>query len=139
MSQKSLVPASLQSIKSLPVDFKLTSLGSSSHLEKLDAINSENSEEIFSSIPENDGLGNKDVEGVENRVGDDANEDSPYGGSSFLFEEKHSVIDQDVDAEVLPLSSISSFRIESRWGDTTSYTAKKVTELVLFSDYGLLI
>ncbi|KAL5825982.1 hypothetical protein ACOSQ3_017817 [Xanthoceras sorbifolium] len=118
MSQKHQVPPSLQSIKSLPVDFRFIGSPNSGRMEK--------SDDVASSISENCELGNEVVGGVEN-------EDSPYSENNVLGEDRSPVGDEDrspigdedMEPMASPLPSISTSHSESRWGDTTSYAAKK--------------
>ncbi|WCJ40061.1 myosin 1 [Euphorbia peplus] len=108
MPQKSQARPSFQSIKSLPVDFKFCGSPTSEHLEKLDE---QNRDAICSSIPENDS--------VEGLYGNDVNDDSPYAGDITTYE------DSDTVASPSPSYSISESPTERRWGDATSYAAKK--------------
>lgn len=128
MSQKSLVPPSFQPIKSLPGDFRLMGAPASDPLGKSGDRNVGNSNMFSSSIPGNGVLGVEAVEGVENSGGnvDHVNEDSPYGGNTISVEDRPSIGNEDLDTVALPLPSTSASRSEYRWGDTTSYAAKKV-------------
>ncbi|KAK1551806.1 hypothetical protein Q3G72_005106 [Acer saccharum] len=110
MSEKNQVPPSLQSIKSLPVDFRLIGPPNSGWMEK--------SDDAALSISENVELGNEVVGGV-------GNEDSPYSGNNVLGEDRSPVGDEDMDFVASPLPSISTSHSQNRWGDTTSYAAKK--------------
>ncbi|KAK3222510.1 hypothetical protein Dsin_009535 [Dipteronia sinensis] len=110
MSQKNQVPPSLQSIKSLPVDFRLIGPPNSGWMEKPD--------DAALNISENVELGNEVVGGV-------GNEDSPYCGNNVLGEDRSPVGDEDMDFVASPLPSISTSHSQNRWGDTTSYAAKK--------------
>uniref|UniRef100_A0A251L150 Myosin motor domain-containing protein n=1 Tax=Manihot esculenta TaxID=3983 RepID=A0A251L150_MANES len=127
MSQKSHSLPSLESIKSLPVDFRLTGSLSLDQLEKSDDVNAKNSDAICSTIPENDSLGNGVVDGVPDINGNDVNEDSPYSGNIIAVEGRPSSGDGDLDivTSVSPSPSISRSHTEQRWGDTASYAAKK--------------
>ncbi|CAB4295995.1 unnamed protein product [Prunus armeniaca] len=132
MSQKPRAPASFQSLKSLPADFRFSGLPASDRFGKSDDGNLGNSNVISSSIPENGGLGDIDVaeEGVEGSPGalgdmDQVNDDSPYSGNTISIEDGPSRGDEDLDSVAPSLPSISSSRRERRWGDTTPYAVKK--------------
>ncbi|GAV72279.1 Myosin_head domain-containing protein/IQ domain-containing protein, partial [Cephalotus follicularis] len=116
MSPKSRSPASLQSIKSLPVDFRFMGSGDDVCLGNVDA--------VCSSNPENGDSGGEGVaSGVDNV--DQVNEDSPYGGNAIVVEERPSIGDEDLDSSHVPSPSVSASPRECRWGDTTSYAGKK--------------
>lgn len=128
MSQKSRAPPSFQSIKSLPGDFRFTGSPASDRFG--DDGNAGNSNIIFSSIPENGDLKDSIAEGFEGSPGllgdmDQVNDDSPYSGNTISTEDRQSRGDEDLDSVTPPLPSISLFRTERRWGDTTSYAGKK--------------
>lgn len=128
MSQKSRAPPSFQSIKSLPGDFRFTGSPASDRFG--DDGNVGNSNIIFSSIPENGDLKDSFAEGFEDSPGplgdmDQVNDDSPYSGNTISTEDRQSRGDEDLDSVTPPLPSISLFRTERRWGDTTSYAGKK--------------
>ncbi|KAJ8759271.1 hypothetical protein K2173_006791 [Erythroxylum novogranatense] len=127
MSQQSLVHPSLQAIKSLPVDFRFIGSSSPDGLEKPDSFNAEHRDSTCSVISQNNGIENRDVEAVEGRVVNDANEDSPYSGcgNTFPVEGRPSVGDEDLNTETSPLPSILPSCSEQKWADTTSYAAKK--------------
>ncbi|EXB96390.1 Myosin-2 heavy chain [Morus notabilis] len=127
MSQKSRSPLSFQSIKSLPGEFRFMGSPTSDRFEKFSDAKSRNSDVTSSSIPENGGSGDEVVEGVENSVGnvDQVNEDSPYRRNIISPEDRTSSGDEDSDSVAPPVPSISASRREHRWGDTTSYAAKK--------------
>lgn len=128
MSQKSLVPPSFQSIKSLPGDFILKGAPASNPFGKSGDRDLGNSEMFSSSIPGNGVLGAEAVERVEDSGSnmDHVNEDSPYSGNTISVEDRPSIGNEDLDTVALPLPSTSASRSEYRWGDTTSYAAKKV-------------
>lgn len=128
MSQKSRAPPSFQSIKSLPGDFRFTGSPASDRFG--DDGNVGNSNIIFSSIPENGDLKDSFAQGFEDSPGplgdmDQVNDDSPYSGNTISTEDRQSRGDEDLDSVTPPLPSISLFRTERRWGDTTSYAGKK--------------
>lgn len=130
MSKKSSASPSFQSIKSLPGDFRFMGSPTSDRSEKV-----RNSDVTSTSIPENGSSGDETVEGVENSVGnvDQGNEDSPYGRNIVSAEDRPSSGDEDSDSVTPPVPSISASRREHRWGDTTSYAAKKVLSRFCFS------
>ncbi|KAM5566371.1 myosin-1-like [Rosa sericea] len=128
MSQKSRFTPSFQSIKSLPGDFRFSGAPASDRFGDDD--NVRNSNIISSSIPENGELKDSIAEGVEGSPGplgdmDQVIDDSPYSGNTISTEDRQSRVDEDLDSVTPPLPSISSFRTERRWGDTTSYAGKK--------------
>ncbi|KAJ4830636.1 hypothetical protein Tsubulata_036747 [Turnera subulata] len=112
MSQQSRVLPSLQSIKSMPVDFRFVGSPTSDRSAK------------FNGIPENDELRNAVSEGVVNGV-NGVNDDSPYSESAILNEERPSIGDEDLETVVSPSSLIPKSRIQRRWDDVNSYGVKK--------------
>lgn len=129
MSQKVSVPHSLQLIKSLPGDFRMMGAPASSDPFGESGHGVLGNSEIFSSRnPGNGFLGAEAVERVENSSinMDQVNEDSPYGVNTVSVEDRPSVDNEDLDSMALPSPSVSASRSEHRWGDTTSYAAKKV-------------
>ncbi|KAJ7942630.1 myosin 1 [Quillaja saponaria] len=127
MSQKSKVPSSFQSIKSLPTEFRFSGHPSFDRLRKPIDIDSGNSKITASSIPENGAVLEELALDVQDRVGDmnPLNDDSPYNGKTTLIEERPSLSDHDLYSVSSPLPSITPSPSEHRWSDTTSYTAKK--------------
>ncbi|XP_044494228.1 myosin-1-like [Mangifera indica] len=118
MLQKTLVPPSFQSIKSLPVDHRFMGSPASDRYEKSNGVNLNIGDVIGSSSLKNSQTGNEVVETVDN-------EDSPYNGNNVLVEHRPSTGDEDLDSMALPMPSFSASRSDCRWGDTTSYAAKK--------------
>ncbi|KAK3012885.1 hypothetical protein RJ639_009235 [Escallonia herrerae] len=112
MSQKAL-----QSIKSLPVEFRL--VGSPS-----DAANSGNSRGIFESTPENGESRGKVVKGYD-EMADPDDDESPYSSVALSVEERPSVSDENLITAASPLRSFGASRADSEWSDTTSYVSKK--------------
>lgn len=55
-----------------------------------------------------------------------AGEDSPYGGEVGMVEHGAPKDVEESDSVASTLPSISASHSESKWGDTTPYTAKKV-------------
>ena len=113
MSQNSQALPSLQSIKSLPVDFRFTG-------------NVGDSVAMYSSIPEHDSSRDGAGDGDLDIVGIDVNEDSPYSGNANSVGDRPSVGDEDFVTVTLPSPSISTSHTERRWADTASYPTKKV-------------
>ncbi|KAF5450122.1 hypothetical protein F2P56_030498 [Juglans regia] len=127
MSQHSRVPPSFLSIKSLPGEFRFSGSPSSERLEKPDDGNLGNIHVISSIISENGDPGDGAVQGVEGSIGemDQVIEDSPYGGNAVSVEYRPLMGDEDLDSVASHLPSISASHSDRRWGDTTSYAAKK--------------
>ncbi|KAG6773655.1 hypothetical protein POTOM_020947 [Populus tomentosa] len=122
LQKKSQVLPSFQSIKSLPVDFRIVGSPTSEQSENANLVNSNTA---CLSVPEKNDLGNGLVEGAEDSVGNDVNEDSPYSQAAILVEQRPSVGDEDLDTVPTPLPLVSTFHRERRWADTSSYAAKK--------------
>ncbi|KAJ6996761.1 myosin-1-like [Populus alba x Populus x berolinensis] len=122
LQKKSQVLPSFQSIKSLPVDFRIVGSPASEQSENANLVNSNTA---CLSVPEKNDLGNGLVEGAEDSVGNDVNEDSPYSQAAILVEQRPSVGDEDLDTVPTPLPLVSTFHRERRWADTSSYAAKK--------------
>ncbi|KAF9678742.1 hypothetical protein SADUNF_Sadunf07G0067300 [Salix dunnii] len=125
MLPKSQILPSLQSIKSLPVDFRFVGSPTSERLEKSVDVNSLYSNTVCLSIPEENDIGNGLVEGAETSVGIDVSEDSPYSGTANLIEQRPTVGDEGLDTVVMPLPTISTSSRECRWADTSSYATNK--------------
>lgn len=114
MSQK--VTPSMQSLKSLPADYRFDGSPASDRLE-----NSYGSNVCLtnSSIPRKSGLRNG-VNRTDTTAGD--SEDSPYSGHSVSIEEDSLTGDVDSGAATMPLPQSD----ERRWSDTSAYARKKV-------------
>ncbi|VVA98280.1 unnamed protein product [Arabis nemorensis] len=116
MSQK-VVP-SMQSLKSLPADYRFDGSPASDRLE-----NSSGASVCLtnSSIPRKSGLRNE-VSRTDTANGD--SEDSPYSGHNVSIEEESLTDDVDPGAAAppLPLSD------ERRWSDTSAYARKKILQ-----------
>ncbi|CAL5354342.1 unnamed protein product [Camellia sinensis] len=127
MSQKIPVSPSLQAIKSLPVDFRFMGSPTPRPSESFDAVNPSNSNMIPNAIPENGDVAREVVEGSEevnnNMVPD--NDESPYSRFNVTVEARPSVGDEDLDLATTPLRPFAPLRTESKWSDTTPYSAKK--------------
>uniref|UniRef100_A0A5B7AAI2 Putative myosin-1 n=1 Tax=Davidia involucrata TaxID=16924 RepID=A0A5B7AAI2_DAVIN len=124
MSQKAQVSPSLQSIKSLPVEFRFMGLPTSHGFDKSDAVNANNTNMIPDSIPENGELAAEVVRNTDNNMDQD-NDESPYGRLTLSVEEGPSIVDEDLNTATSSLQSFVPSRTESKWSDTTSYVAKK--------------
>lgn len=112
----------LQSIKSLPVDFRVGSPNSELR-GKSSGVNSNNGRVIMSeSIAENVETLNEVVEGN----ADADNDDSPYSSLNASLEVRPSVVGDDLNSEASSLRSVGLSRVDSKWSDTKTYSAKKV-------------
>ena len=130
-ASKSRSPPSLQSIKSLPVDFRFTGSPASGVSGRYDDANTDNSNVICESIPENGDLCGEVDGGIEDSAGEmyQANGDTPYDRKTIATDERPSVSDEDLGLVAPHLHSSAPSRSEFRWSDTTSYAAKKVFSL----------
>lgn len=126
MSEKVQGSRYLQSIKSLPVDFRVGSPNSESR-EKSSGVNSNNARVIMSesSIAENVETLNEVVEGNV----DADNDDSPYSSLNASTEGRPSVVGDDLNSEASSLRSVGVSRVDSKWSDTKTYSAKKVVSI----------
>lgn len=120
MSQKVQGSRYLQSIKSLPVDFRVGS-PNSEFQEKSSAVNSSNAGVMSQSIAENVETLNEVVEG---NVDTDT-DDSPYSILNASLEGRPSAVDNDLNSEPSSLRSVGPSLVDSRWSDTKTYSAKK--------------
>lgn len=127
MSQKPHVLPCLQSVKSLPVDFRLVGSPEPHSLGKVDDVNIGKTEMISDLIPENGELGTGDI-GDKIARNDD---ESPYSSVNMILEEEAFARDQSLNSASAPLHSLIPFRNESKWNDTTYYVGKKVTSSFL--------
>lgn len=126
MSEKVQGSRYLQSIKSLPVDFRVGS-PNSEFREKSSGVNSNNARVIMSesSIAENVETLNEVVEGNV----DADNDDSPYSSLNASLEGRPSVVGDDLNSEASSLQSVGLSRVDSKWSDTKTYSAKKVVSI----------
>lgn len=126
MSEKVQGSRYLQSIKSLPVDFRVGS-PNSEFREKSSGVNSNNARVIMSesSIAENAETLNEVVEGNV----DADNDDSPYSSLNPSLEGRPSVVGDDLNSEASSLRSVGLSRVDSKWSDTKTYSAKKVVSI----------
>ncbi|XP_058090260.1 myosin-1-like isoform X2 [Magnolia sinica] len=118
---KSRLPPSLQSIQSLPVDFKFIGSPGSQPVENSDAPNADNDKRVSSNLHENDALAGEDSVGNM----DQGNDDSPYGRKITSIEERSSEGDEDSDSGASRLTHVSPSSADGRWSDTTSFGLKK--------------
>ncbi|KAF8021746.1 hypothetical protein BT93_G2022 [Corymbia citriodora subsp. variegata] len=127
MSGRSQVSPSLQSIKSLPGQFKFMDTKASDHLAMSENLQLGSGDAMSPRTLGNGTLGDRVAEGAErsNSNVDTANEDSPYGRSLISGEERPSIGDEDSEAVASPLPSTSTSRSERIWGDMTPYASKK--------------
>ncbi|KAI8527772.1 hypothetical protein RHMOL_Rhmol12G0100500 [Rhododendron molle] len=127
MSQKTRVSPSLQSIKSLPGDFRFMGLPNSCPSEESDDMNQQKGNMIpIATIPENGDSAGDVVEGGEDGNNDmnQDNDESPYSRFIVSVETRPSVGSEDLDLAP-PLRSFVPLRTESKWSDTNPYAAKK--------------
>ncbi|KAI3941654.1 hypothetical protein MKX01_018244 [Papaver californicum] len=111
---KPRVPPSLQSIKSLPGDFRY--IGSATGMS--DDIHGGNNRMMASeSIPENDDLTDSNMEVI--------NEESPYSNGTISAEEMPSEGNGYMDSVKSGLPALSPSHSENRWSDTSSCSGKK--------------
>lgn len=123
MSQKPQVMPYLQSIKSLPVDFRLMGSPEPHSLGKVEGVNVGKTNMISDLISENGELGVGDI-GDKIARNDD---ESPYSSVNMTsVEEEASGSDESLNSAAAPLRSLIPSRNESKWNDTTYYVGKKV-------------
>ncbi|GLT25947.1 hypothetical protein SLA2020_010450 [Shorea laevis] len=127
MSQKTRILPSLQTMKSLPANFRFMGSPTSDNMVNSDEVNLGKSGAIFKTARENGELGEKVIERVENTINgmDQAIEDSPYSGNVVLVEDRPSVAGEDLDTAASPLCSSTTSKSDRRWSDTSSYAARK--------------
>lgn len=126
MSQKTQSTPHLQSIKSLPVDFRFMDSSASDPSQNSEALNGNNGTMAYGSIPENGEFADEVVEDMNNSIGRNDDE-SPYSRLTLLVDERPPTIDENLDSATSPLQSPDPSLDESKWSDTTTYVAKKVT------------
>ncbi|XP_010466165.1 PREDICTED: myosin-1 [Camelina sativa] len=116
MSQK--VTPSMQSLKSLPADYRFDGSAISDRLEKSSggSVSSTNS-----SIPRKVGLRNG-VSRTATAAGD--TEDSPYSGHGVFVEDQSLIDGVDPGTATMPLPQSD----ERRWSDTSAYARKKILQ-----------
>lgn len=121
------VSPSLQSIKSLPGQFKFMETQASDRLAMSEDLRLGSGDAMSPRTLGNGTLGDGVAEGGAERSNpnvDTANDDSPYGGSPVSGEERPS-ISEDSEAVASPLPSTSASRSDRIWGDMTPYASKK--------------
>ncbi|KAK9106296.1 hypothetical protein Syun_022307 [Stephania yunnanensis] len=125
---KPLVAPSLQSMRSLPVDFRFTGTAIYSPSGISDGSAGKNRRVASDGINEDDDLVGEALDNVDEAVGsnfDSLNDDSPYSKRSNSIVEKPPESDELLDAAASPVLVVSESRSESRWSDTRSYSMKK--------------
>lgn len=138
MSQPSRALPALQSIRSLPHEFKITGNQTPDFMEKHGEVILRSTDVIGSSSPENGALvGEVFEKGVQDCAGDTClfDEDLAYSRKPISLEERPSIADEDLESVPRSFPSISMSSRERRWGDTTPYASKKVH---LASDFNLI-
>ncbi|OVA04934.1 IQ motif [Macleaya cordata] len=124
-ASKPRVPPSLQSIKSLPVDFRFIGSATSHPTEMSNDVSAGNNRTIASgTIPENDDLVGEVIEDTVSEM-EMNNDESPYSGKTVSVEEIPSEGDGYLDSVTSPLPALSPSHRECRWSDTSSYAGKK--------------
>ncbi|KAA8528899.1 hypothetical protein F0562_033613 [Nyssa sinensis] len=122
--QKAQVLPSLESIKSLPDDFRFMGSLTFHGFDKCDGVNANNTTMIPDCKPEDGELAGEFVTDTDDNMDQD-NDESPYGRLNLSVEERHSLVDEDLNNGTYPLESFVPSRAESKWSDTTSYVTKK--------------
>ncbi|KAL3840521.1 hypothetical protein ACJIZ3_025112 [Penstemon smallii] len=118
MSQKKVEGSpSLQSIKSLPVDFRIAGYSTSDRIMLSNTI-SENVE--FSSDAAQETTNGR------SKLGSD-NDESPYGSLVMSAKNETSLGDEDGDVKAVetPKQTSKQLHVDSKWSDTTPYASKK--------------
>ncbi|WOH13189.1 hypothetical protein DCAR_0832698 [Daucus carota subsp. sativus] len=122
MSLKPQVLPYFQSIKSLPVEFKLVDSPGAYSLGEIEGANTSRTEMIPDHVLENGELAGSEI-GEKIARNDD---ESPYSSVDMtLVEEEAFASDGTSNSAAAPLRSLIPFRNESKWNDTTYYVAKK--------------
>lgn len=119
---------SLQSTKSMPVNSRFMIPQAAEALEEPYDRNVKNMEDSSLVNGENGASGDDAVNRLQcsmNNI-DELNEDSPYNCNITTVEERPTMDDGEDGFMPLPSPSVSPSHSESRWGDTSSYTPRKV-------------
>lgn len=116
MSQKAQGLPYLQSIKSLPIDFRLVGSREPRSVGEAEAVNISKTEMISENILESELAGGS----VGNKIARNEDE-SPYCSVNLALEEEN--FD---NGEILGFAADPLRRNESKWNDTTYYVPKKV-------------
>ncbi|CAK9315114.1 unnamed protein product [Citrullus colocynthis] len=130
MSRKSQVMVSLQPTKSMPVNSRFMIPQAAETLEEPYNRNAKTMEANSIVNSENGAAGDDAVNGLQcsmNNI-DELNEDSPYNYNITTVEERPTMDDGEDGFMPLPSPSVSASRSERRWGDTSSYTPRKILQ-----------
>lgn len=123
-------PPLLQSMRSLPVDYKFVGSPESCKIGKSDAPNAEAKKIVPSDLPEYNAFVAEDTQGLESSDSnmDQIDDDSPYSKKTLSVEVRPSEVDEELDSMAAParLPVFSPTPIEGKWSDTTAYDPKKV-------------
>jgi len=130
MSATSKVMPALNSIKSLPPEFKITSR----KVENRGDAKLKSGDATGSSSSDNDVLVGEVSEEALNHAGDVGlyDEDVAYSRKGVSLEDRSSIADEDLETVPMSFPSVSMSSRERRWSDTTPYSSKKV---LLASDF----
>ncbi|XP_022956357.1 myosin-1-like [Cucurbita moschata] len=128
MSRKSQVMPSLQATKSMPVNSRFMIPRTAETLEEPYKQNVKNMEgrsivDGENGVARDDGVNR--LQYSMNNI-DELNEDSPYSYNITLVEERPIVDDGEDGFMPFPSPSMSASQSERRWGDTSSYTPRKI-------------
>eukprot|EP00268_Persea_americana_P032472 TRINITY_DN3195_c0_g1_i3.p1 TRINITY_DN3195_c0_g1~~TRINITY_DN3195_c0_g1_i3.p1 ORF type:complete len:1213 (-),score=284.25 TRINITY_DN3195_c0_g1_i3:285-3923(-) len=122
-------PPLLQSMRSLPVDYKFVGSPESCKIGKSDAPNAEAKKIVPSDLPEYNAFVAEDTQGLESSDSnmDQIDDDSPYSKKTLSVEVRPSEVDEELDSMAAParLPVFSPTPIEGKWSDTTAYDPKK--------------
>ncbi|KAJ8625248.1 hypothetical protein MRB53_033778 [Persea americana] len=122
-------PPLLQSMRSLPVDYKFVGSPESCKIGKSDAPNAEAKKIVPSDLPEYNAFVAEDSQGLESSDSnmDQIDDDSPYSKKTLSVEVRPSEVDEELDSMAAParLPVFSPTPIEGKWSDTTAYDPKK--------------
>lgn len=130
MSRKSQVMVSLQPTKSMPVNSRFMIPQAAETLEEPYNRNAKTMEANSIVDSENGAAGDDAVNGLQcsmNNI-DELNEDSPYNYNITTVEERPTMDDGEDGFMPLPSPSMSASHSERRWGDTSSYTPRKILQ-----------
>ncbi|XP_022998949.1 myosin-1 [Cucurbita maxima] len=128
MSRKSQVMPSLQATKSMPVNSRFMIPQTAETLEEPYHQNVKNMEgrsivDGENGVARDDGVNR--LQYSMNNI-DELNEDSPYSYNITTVEERPILDDGEDGFMPLPSPSMSASQSERRWGDTSSYTPRKI-------------
>ncbi|XP_038892075.1 myosin-1 isoform X1 [Benincasa hispida] len=130
MSRKSQVMVSLQSTKSMPVNSRFMIPQTAETMEESFDRNVKNTEANSIVNGENGAAGDDAVNRLQYSMNniDELNEDSPYNYNITTVEERPTMDDGEDGFMPLPSPSVSASHSERRWGDTSSYTPRKILQ-----------